>query len=58
LTFFPISFFSTINFSGGKKKKPFQSPMQPRKKKKLKICTSSLEKQEGVLGVIKHMPDN
>lgn len=31
--------------------------MQPGKKKS-KISTSGLQKQEGVLGVIKHMLDN
>lgn len=41
-----------------KRIKPFQSLMQPGKEKKSKISTSILQKQEGVLGVIKHMLDN
>lgn len=41
-----------------KMNKSFPKFYAARRKKESKICTSSLQKQEGVLGVIKHMLDN
>ena len=69
IIFFCLHFFFLLTFSllltslvkKEKEKKrnlTFPKSYAAREKKKSKISTSSLQKQEGVLGVIKHMLDN